>query len=232
MWGDESRIQLPGRLQMKQSSYYFRKMGETVRIKAGTEIEKQGEIPSHCYFIRNGLVAAGINLKDGDERILFVFEKDCLILGQYLLTSNKNQLCYTANTEVLAQKISYQELVQGMKSCFNVTMDVMNAAVGFSELSLYRMIGDWEENAAVKICNQLIDMAQLFGNENDNAVMLNVQISQTMLGKMTGVHRVTVNREMKKLKEKGLVFIEDGYYYISDIKQLIQYRNEQSGMLE
>lgn len=218
---------IPGFTQRNQSSYYFRQLGETVRIKAGTMIVNSQEIPEVCYYIRSGQVLAGTLSQEGNETILFSFEKESIMLSQYVLSGTKSPLFYRAKTEVIAQKISYLELIRGIKSSFHITMDIINSITEFSDLSLYRMLSSQDEKASVKICNQLINLTHLYGEEEDGGYTLAVRISQAMLGNMTGSHRVTVNREMKKLKELKILDIKEGYYYIPNLNRLIEYRDSQ-----
>lgn len=224
--GKDSRIQIPCFMQGKQNSYYYRKMGETVQIKAGKLILCPGEIPRYCYFIRKGRVFAGIMEKKERERILFSFEEDRLFLEQYLLTGKRSPLFYTANTDVTAQKISYLELVQAMKTNFSVTLDIIQAITGVGEIALNRVVSDMDENASVKICNLLMDMAAIYGEETQEGIHLEVKVKQDVIGDLTGLHRVTVAREMKRMKEMGLLVWKDGHYRIPDMEKLRQYREE------
>lgn len=170
--------------QKNQSSYYFCQLGETVRIKQGSVIACPQEIPGYCYYIRSGQVLAETISVNGEERVIFSFEKESIILAQYVLSGTKNPLSYRVKTEVLAQKISYLELVRGIKNSFHIT------------------------------------------NDNGETV-LTMHVSQEMLGNMTGSHRVTVNRELKKLKEKNLIYSKERFYCIPDLNGLIAYRDSQ-----
>ncbi|MGN0373026.1 MAG: Crp/Fnr family transcriptional regulator [Enterocloster sp.] len=224
----DSRVRIPGFIQEGQNAYYYRKLGETVRIKAGTLITYPGDVPKYCYFIRKGRVFAGIVDHAGTERILFSFEQNSIFLEQYLLTGGCSNLFFAANTDVVAQKITYPELVQAMKSHFTVTLDIIHAMNGFSETVLRRVAGDLNETAAVRICNLLIEMAELFGEEENGKTELEIKIRQDIIGRLTGLHRVTVTREINKLKEQKLLTIEEGRYCITDMESFVQYRNKNS----
>lgn len=213
--------------QKNQSSYYFCQLGETVRIKQGSVIACPQEIPGYCYYIRSGQVLAETISVNGEERVIFSFEKESIILAQYVLAGTKNPLSYRAKTEVLAQKISYLELVRGIKNSFHITIDIINAIADFSDVSLYQMLSAQDGKASVKICNQLINLAHLYGINYNGETVLTMHVSQEMLGNMTGSHRVTVNRELKKLKEKNLIYAKERFYCIPNLNELIAYRDSQ-----
>lgn len=222
---ESSRVKIPGLIPNSQNTHYYRNLGETVRIKAGTLIIHSGDVPQYCYFIRRGRVFAGMIDKTYGERILFSLEKDTIFLAQYLLTGSCSSMFFEANTDVVAQKITYPELVQGMKSRFSVTLDIIYGMNRFNETILMRISDDLNEAASVKICNLFIDMADLHGEQTDIGILVNVKIKQEVVGKLTGLHRVTVVRELNKLKEKKLLISQDGRYLIPDREKLIQYRD-------
>ena len=99
---------------------------------------------------------------------------------------------------------------------------------GFNETILRRVASDLHETASVKICNLLIDMAELYGEETGTGTLLNVKVKQEVVGRLTGLHRVTVVRELNKLKEQNLLVLQDGKYLIPDGEKLIQYRDNKS----
>ena len=68
-------------------------------------------------------------------------------------------------------------------------------------------------------------MADLFGEPVDGRILLNMKIRQEVIGKMTGLHRVTVVRELNKLKECRLLSMEDGNYWIPNMEKLLQFRD-------
>lgn len=225
---ENSRVKIPGFIQDSPNTRYYQKLGETVKIKAGTLITYPGDVPRYCYFIRSGRVFAGMIDRTCGERILFSLEKNTIFLEQYLLTGRCSSMFFEANTDVVAQKITYPELVQGMKSRFFVTLDIIHAMNGFNETILRRVASDLHETASVKICNLLIDMAELYGEETGTGTLLNVKVKQEVVGRLTGLHRVTVVRELNKLKEQNLLVLQDGKYLIPDGEKLIQYRDNKS----
>ncbi len=94
------------------------------------------------------------------------------------------------------------------------------------------MATDLNEAASVKICELLIDMMELFGRQTDQGILLEVKVKQEVMGKLTGLHRVTVARELNKLKSEGLLVSGDGRYLIPDREGLLRYRDRKSGAEE
>ena len=133
---------------------------------------------------------------------------------------------YVTDTDVVVQKITYPELIQSMKNNFTVTLDVIQAMASFGETALNRVIDNVDQMAAIRICNLFFDMAELFGEPAKEGICLNVKIRQEIIGKLTGLHRVTVVKELNKLKNHGLLTMEDGCYCITDMDRLTRYRDD------
>lgn len=224
--GSDDRVRIPCFLKGKHRVHYYEKLGETVKIKAGILIAYPGKLSQYCYYIRRGRVFAGVTDNAMGERFLFSFEEGCMFLEQYLLTGTRSTMFFVADTDITAQQISYPELIQAMKSRFFVTLDIIQAITGFGETALARAVWNLEENAAVRVCNLLIDMSELFGEKTDKGILLTVRIKQDILGKLTGLHRITVIREIKKLKALGLLTVYEGSYCILDMEKLREYRDE------
>ncbi len=211
--------------QGKQNNYYLKQLGQRVECKSGKILARPGEILSHCFFIRTGRVAAFATTSAGNERLLYSFEADNLILAQYVISGKPCSLHYRAIIPTVAQMISLNELTQAMCSCHAVTLDVIDAISEYSEIAIQRLINDLEPKAGARIAGQFIDLADVFGVVCGDKIMIAEKITQDMIASLVGLHRVTVAKEMKKLKDCGILSQKEGNYFISDLKALIAYRN-------
>lgn len=224
----DARIRVPRFLLSEQNAFYFQKMGETVQFRPEQLLAVPGEYPRYCYFIRSGRVIAGMSDGSGDKRILLSFEKNTLLLEQYLLTGKRCDLCYKAVEKTTAQMISYHDLTQAMKTDFSVTLDVLNAISDLGALAHQRQRSESATDARQKVCDQFLDFALAFGEKSDGKIILGEKLTQEKIGLLTGLHRVTVSREIKKLKERGILDQKDGFYSISGIQVLLDYRDDRS----
>ena len=103
--------------------------------------------------MRSGRVFSGVLDHAEEERIMFSYEKDSLLLAQYLLTCDRSSMFFIANTDVVAQRITYPELIQSMKNNFSVTLDIIQAIKGFGETALKRAVSDMNVHpSASAIC--------------------------------------------------------------------------------
>lgn len=160
------------------------------------------------------------------------FEDGSLLLEQYQLTGKPCDLYYRAVSPCTAQMISYHDLTQAMKADFSVTLDVLNAISDLGAMSLSQRMFENSADATMKICSQFLDFALAFGEEEDGEIVITEKLTQDKIGALSGLHRVTVSKELKALRERGLIRMVDGYYRISSLAALMDYCDEYSRRTE
>ena len=225
MGDSDSRIQVPRFVQSEQNGFYFTKMGEIVHLRQDQLLAVPGTCPHYCYFIRSGRVIAGTLDRSGNQRILLSFGENTLLLEQYLLTGKPSDLFYKVVENATAQKITYHDLTQAMKTNFSVTLDVLNAISDLGALAHQRQRSESETGARQKVCNQFLDFALVYGVNVNGQVLIQEKITQEKIGSLTGLHRITVTREIKKMKDCGILQQKEGLYSITSLEELVAYRD-------
>jgi CRP-like cAMP-binding protein len=116
-------------------------------------------------------------------------------------------------------------------SCFLRTGRVIAGIV--NSANNQRLMLSFEENSL------LLEQYQLTGKPCDlyyravsdcTAQMISYHdMTQERIGALSGLHRVTVSKELKKLRELGLVRLADGLYRIKSLQALIDYCDGRGG---
>ncbi len=223
------RIKVPGFISSRQNAWFFQRLGEAVEFRADQLIAVPGMYPRYSYFLKTGRVIAGIVNSAENQRLMLSFEDDSLLLEQYQLTGKPCDLYYRAVTDCTAQMISYHDITQAMKSDFSVTLDILNAISDLGAMSLQQRMFETEADATEKVCGQFLDFALVFGEEENGEIVITERLTQDKIGALSGLHRVTVARELKKLREHGLLRVEDGLYRIRSLNALIEYCDSHTG---
>lgn len=219
------RIRVRGFVKVSQNAFYFSKMGEPVQLRPEQMLAVPGSYPRYCYFVQSGQVIAGTSDTAGNKRILLSFEENTLLLEQYLLTGKPCDLYYKAVERTTARMISYHDLTQAMKTDFSVTLDVINAISELGALAHQRQRSENEHSARQKVCDQLLDFALVYGVQAEGRVRIEEKVTHERIGLLTGLHRITVTREIKRLREQGILSQEEGLYVISSLEELVRYRD-------
>lgn len=227
------RIKVPGFISSRQNAWFFQRLGEPVEFRADQLIAVPGMYPRYSYFLKTGRVIAGIVNSANNQRLMLSFEEDSLLLEQYQLTGKPCDLYYRAVTDCTAQMISYHDITQAMKADFSVTLDILGAISDLGAMSLQQRMFENASDATEKVCGQFLDFALAFGEEEGGGVVITERLTQEKIGALSGLHRVTVSRELKKLRDRGLIRLQDGLYHIPNLNELINYcdNHEEAGGL-
>ena len=81
---------------------------------------------------------------------------------------------------------------------------------------------------AVRIALRLLDLAQVFGKQTDQGILIDIKLVQEDIAKMLLVRRQTVNINMRLLEKDNLVERQKGKILLRDTQALKDYVHNQS----
>jgi CRP/FNR family transcriptional regulator, cyclic AMP receptor protein len=73
---------------------------------------------------------------------------------------------------------------------------------------------------AVRFARVLVRLAEQFGHEVDVGMQIDLRLSQSELGKITGTTRETLNRQLAEWREQGIIALESGRIVIRNMRAL------------
>lgn len=212
-----------------QKSNIWEELGEDVELKNRSLLIVPETIPAYCYYIKSGKVFAYIENSNGLKDAYCVFNEGDLFLEQDLLRGKETALYYETLGKVQARKISKLQLETALLKQPELYHDILQSAMQFGDFLIEQMLNKQSGNAASKLSNLLLNFAKTHGVEADDSVIIHMKASQEFMAQISGLHRITVVREMKKMKEQNLVMRQGSWYVIPNITKLTQYRDMQSG---
>ena len=80
---------------------------------------------------------------------------------------------------------------------------------------------------AVRIALRLLDLAQVFGKQTDQGILIDIKLVQEDIAKMLLVRRQTVNINMRLLEKDNLVERQKGKILLRDTQALKDYVHNQ-----
>jgi len=88
-----------------------------------------------------------------------------------------------------------------------------------------RLLSDYFAGATLdevsfRLAQRLVDVAEIFGIENDGGIGLSSRLSQSELASMVGTARQTVNRALQAFQEKGWISIRAGTITVTNLSEL------------
>ncbi|MBQ2678272.1 MAG: Crp/Fnr family transcriptional regulator [Firmicutes bacterium] len=196
------------------------KLGETVSVEAGTEINKIDEVPECCYIIKSGRVQCYEYSYAGEQRIYNIMEPGSVVLEECLLFDKACPILFKTLTPSELIRIEKCDLKRAFKHDIDIVMDICESISNKFLSSMEHLRLSHNHNASWKICRILLTYARHYGTEYDGKTLITEKISQQMLADLLGLNRITVTRRLKELKELALIEVINGYFCIRDIDQL------------
>lgn len=190
------------------SEYHFKHFYETgtrLTIKKNTIFYAPNDPGSEAYvfFLEKGLAALSSLTRDGEEKIYLYFMPKRLVgFNQFFSTLPYTIPIYiTAKEPCVVYRLpgrTFRKLV-AEDSEFNEYIMKLNACNYMDVLG--RFHETQEESAGVRLCRLLLDYSRMDAGRQ----ILPHYFTYAEISKFLGIHQVTVNRIMAKLKKHGYI---------------------------
>ena len=195
-------------------------LGRRRIYKKGEFLYRQEEVSSTFFFILSGRVQVSIFREDGGE---FVLE----VMGRWALCGEADAFeqaprfsaaVAAENTEVIVFDAASMEPV------FASHPELAVALLRIASLK-QRVLGRRLQHLASpkpekRIFELLNRLAELYGTEQEGAIVIGITLTHEQISAMTGASRVTVTRTLSRLREEGVLAIYDRQFHILDLSRL------------
>lgn len=207
-------------------------MNESVAKKIGSffikhklQSYKKGEIliraddnPPGVFYLKEGYVKEYAISRKGDELVINIFKPITFFPMSWAVNNTVNEYFYEAITDVSIWRAPREEVIAFIKSDPDVLYNLMSRVFKGTDGMLTRMTYLMSGNAYDRLITELLIYAKRFGKKIDDAV--EIDVSEKNLAAQSGMTRETVSREMKILKEKGMVVFNKNKFFITDLQKL------------
>lgn len=75
-------------------------------------------------------------------------------------------------------------------------------------------------NISGRLAKKLVQLAEEHGREEENRASFELSLTQSDLARMVGASRESINKELRMLREKGLVTVQGGSFTIHNMQRL------------
>jgi CRP/FNR family transcriptional regulator len=198
-------------------------------VKKGGNIFFQGEIPRKAMIVRDGIIRAYTITSGGEERVVALFGRGDIFPLSWVLGETTNTLFYyDAVSEARIMNVDREELLSAVTETPE-TMSAMLSFVGNQYTSLLLRITGLEQSRAVeKIGFTLFYLLFRYGIEKKPGFYtINMKLSQLMIANLVGLTRESSTKNLKALKEKGVITYSGSMYTVNKQK-LEQFLGEDS----
>lgn len=214
---------------MKQLMSHLRTIGTPSIYRKGSSIFFQGEIPRFAVIILDGVVKAYTISHDGDEAIVSLYGKGSIIPMAWVSEQSSVALFnYDAVNDVRVLKLKKSDLLDAVNGSAALQKEYLDHIVQSQTGMMLRVTGLCQARASAKICYTLYFLMFRYGLEKQPGVFeIDLKITQSMLANLIGQTRESTAKNLKILREAGVIDYTSSTYFVNKNK-LEQYLGEDS----
>ena len=189
-------------------------------IKKGANVLFQGEIPRKAFIIREGVVRAYTITSTGEERIVAFYSKGDILPLSWLLGDTTNSLFYyDAVSDVRLLTVSKDDFHKIVMQDTELLAGLMRFLSNQYTALLLRVTGLEQSRAIEKIGFTLYYLLFRYSVEkNPGIYAVNIKLSQIMIANLVGLTRESTTKNLKVLKDKGIIEYDHSTYTINKVK--------------
>ena len=191
-----------------------------LKYKKGEILIRADDNPSGIFYLVSGTVRKYAISKKGDELVVNVFKPISFFPMSWAMNNEYNEYFYDALTPVEIYRAPKEPVLEFIKANPDILYDLMSRVYRGTDGLLRKMTYLMAGNAYTKLITELIIHAKRFGKKIEKSEKIEVTISEKELATQSGITRETVSREMKELKDKGLVTFNKNVLTINNIEDL------------
>lgn len=203
--------------EIKRKVDAFFRLYKQQKYRKGEILIRAGESPSGIFYLVEGHVKSYAISSKGDELIVNIFKPPAFFPMSYAVNKSKNDYFYETAEAVICYKAPPDDVLKFVKENSDVMLDLLARIYQGTDGLLSRMTYLMAGRAYARLVTELIIHAKRFGLRKGKNI--EIKITEKDLASQTGLTRETVSREMKVLKDKGLVTF-DSVIVLKDMSKL------------
>jgi len=189
-------------------------------VKRGDVLFRKGSEGTVLYIIKEGRIKIVLPSKDGSEVILAIFSETDFFGEMALLDGIPRSADAIALEDCELLVLNRADFLSFLMENENAMQSVL------SSLSMrLRKTDDHLEdtcflNISARFAKKLIELADTYSNESESMPLIDLDLTQSDLASMIGATRESVNKEIRLLREKGLITTTGGKIRICNLERL------------
>lgn len=187
--------------------------------KKGEILIRADDDPAGIFYLKEGFVRQYAISHKGEEVVLNIFKPPAFFPMSWAINNTPNNYFYEAMTNLDIWRAPRDEVIKFIRSNPDVLYDLMSRVYKGTEGMLARMTYLMAGSAYERLVTELLIYGKRFGKGESR---VELSISEKDLAALTGLTRETISREIKTLKDKGLITHTVHSFVIEDLQKLIQ----------
>jgi len=177
-----------------------------------------GDIVDKVYYVVSGRVCQYDISYRGDDVIINTFKPPAFFPMAMVIEGTPSNFFYRCESDVEVRVAPAGDVLQFIHETPEVTFDLLRRVYSGAESMLKKMVLLMSGTARSRLIYEVIVEYRRFGTYAEEAGHL--YLSEVSLAARTGLSRETVNRELKRLKDQGLIEVKKNKIIVMNIAKL------------
>lgn len=178
-----------------------------------------GDNPGKIYYILSGKVCMYDISYRGDEIITNIYKHPAFFPVSLALNHSHNPFFYKAEIDTVVHYAPAEEVIQFLRENPPVLLDLLSRVYSGIDGLMGRIVQLMAGTAQTRLIYELAIECQRFGTSLDTN-RYQLDIHEKHIAARSGLSRETVSRGMKRLKELGIISIENSAIIVNDLVKL------------
>lgn len=199
------------------------KLSQAVRprsLKAGEVLFFKGDEGDAMYIIRQGNIKIVLPSAVGEEIIVALLKESEFFGVMAMLDGmprSADAVAVTACEIFVLGRSDFLSILQSDITALKTILCDLSKMIRKTD----DLLGDvCFFNISIRLAKKLIDLSETTGKEEGDGVLLDISLTQKELGDMVGATRESVNKELKNLREEGIIDVQGNRITILDMEGL------------
>lgn len=201
---------------------YFFKEHPVRQYRRGQVLILPGESADYAYYLVRGRMKVYDISHRGDEITIDVFKEPALFPLSLILNKSSTRYIYEADSDIEIRRAPAATTLTFLATHSEMILDLLSHLYDRLDDVIDRMVHLVAHSAKNRIVHELIVTCRQLG-EMRLGGGYSLAMTEKELGAKIGLSRETVSREMKSLKQKGLLEIRHKHIIISNLTKLQAY---------
>ncbi|MFC1886739.1 Crp/Fnr family transcriptional regulator [Thermodesulfobacteriota bacterium] len=190
------------------------------RVKKGEVLFRKESEGSTLYIIQEGAIKIVLSSKLGDEVIVTLFSKGDFFGEMSLLDGMPRSADAIAMEPSRLLLLNRSDFLRFLKKS-DAAMETILSSLTIRLRKTDDLLGDSSFlNIPARFAKKLLELGETFGQKEGDTMQISLRLSQKDLADMIGATRESINKELRTLREKGLVSITDKAISINNVNRL------------
>ncbi|MBW1643065.1 MAG: Crp/Fnr family transcriptional regulator [Deltaproteobacteria bacterium] len=201
----------------------LKSLSECVRLqslKKGQTLFRKGDEGSSLYIIKQGTIKIVLPSRLGDEVIVTIFSEGDFFGEMALFDGKPRSADALAMESTKIYMLSRKDFLLFLHSNINAMESILSQLTKRLRDTDDFLEGTCFLNVSARLAKKLLDLAESYGRQDADSVYIDLDLTQKELGDMIGSTRESINKELKILRDKGLITMQENKIQIIDITRL------------